>query len=559
MHLPSTIRATVSPTIITKVGRLFNGTVDDVFAELLQNARRAGASQVEIATLDLAGQSVLAIGDNGRGIDDPSALLRLGQSEWTDTIAAREDPAGMGFFSLAGQRVEVRSFSAAAGAGWRLTIEPDAWQSGAAIAVEPFDITAGTEILIDTPEAWDDRIAAAVAEAARFYPVPVGFNGEPQVQEDWLAKAVYVEEWNGSRIGVFRDNPRGRDSRSINFHGLTVACRLPEVSEVGRGGAWRVLVDIGNTPGLHLVLPARKEVVQTTGLEETRVACRRAIYRAIAREPRHRLAFAEWEQARALGVELAAAAPYLFGWQAPSNDSSMAGLMGEAVSDVPMIVMPDLSPDIGQSASRALRQGKPLGARLVFEESAFEGYGWYDALPVIDDVAFLVDVDGEHHRYSETAQFTGPGKSGPVDAITCEVTVPKLGGSPFQLPADLLVADPHGFSQLDEVAVLFTDPTSIAVDDLVDLLEAAVFSDSDDSDADSYQTQQADFRRDARDFARRLLCGDDEALLEKIREAVDRYAAWSIPEGRRIVITLTAGSAEVMFDDPPEGATSAAA
>lgn len=29
MH-PSTIRATVSPTIITKVGRLFNGTVDDV-------------------------------------------------------------------------------------------------------------------------------------------------------------------------------------------------------------------------------------------------------------------------------------------------------------------------------------------------------------------------------------------------------------------------------------------------------------------------------------------------------------------------------------------------
>ena len=41
-------RAQVSPKILEKAPRFFNGTFSDIFNELLQNARRAGATRVDI-------------------------------------------------------------------------------------------------------------------------------------------------------------------------------------------------------------------------------------------------------------------------------------------------------------------------------------------------------------------------------------------------------------------------------------------------------------------------------------------------------------------------------
>lgn len=40
------------PETISKVGRLFNGPLDDILSELLQDSRRAGASRIAI-TADL--------------------------------------------------------------------------------------------------------------------------------------------------------------------------------------------------------------------------------------------------------------------------------------------------------------------------------------------------------------------------------------------------------------------------------------------------------------------------------------------------------------------------
>jgi len=117
MMLPTSVRPSVSPDAIQRVGRLFNGSIDDILNELVQNARRAGATCVFLERRDRAGQAVLAVRDDGCGIDDPSTLVTLGQSGWSSTVAAREDPAGMGVFSLAGQHVEIRSYSHSADAG----------------------------------------------------------------------------------------------------------------------------------------------------------------------------------------------------------------------------------------------------------------------------------------------------------------------------------------------------------------------------------------------------------------------------------------------------------
>jgi hypothetical protein len=85
------------------------------------------------------------------------------------------------------------------------------------------------------------------------------------------------------RIGVFQKHPSHYSSRDgrLNFHGLTIPCDLPYVQEVDRGGHWIARVDIFDAPQIQLVLPARKEVVENTGIAALRDAVQLAIYRAI--------------------------------------------------------------------------------------------------------------------------------------------------------------------------------------------------------------------------------------------------------------------------------------
>jgi hypothetical protein len=263
MTFPATIRTSVSQAAITKVTRLFNGSVADVLNELLQNARRADATRIDIETLDLAGHPTLIVRDTGKGIDDPAALLALGYSGWDGEIARREDPAGMGMFSLAGNRVEVRSFSRTVGRGWRVVIPAHGWDSSEPLSLEWFDIAQGTEILIDLPEAWEPRLEAHVAQCAAHYPLPVHFNGVEMRRTDFLAGAERIELYNGVRIGIFRDRDRPLVvPPRFNFHGLTVKHTLPVVNEVDQPWRWVARIDIVDAPALQLVLPARKEMVQ---------------------------------------------------------------------------------------------------------------------------------------------------------------------------------------------------------------------------------------------------------------------------------------------------------
>jgi Histidine kinase-, DNA gyrase B-, and HSP90-like ATPase len=127
----STIRATISPTILSKADRLFRNDDAGVFAELLQNAHRAGASRVEILveqTTDSKNGSKVTFHDNGSGIDDFQSLLTLGGSDWSAEVRETEDPAGMGFFALCHSALWARlvrqQMGRAAGLPLRVTIAP---------------------------------------------------------------------------------------------------------------------------------------------------------------------------------------------------------------------------------------------------------------------------------------------------------------------------------------------------------------------------------------------------------------------------------------------------
>ena len=82
MTLSTTVSTSVSQGAITRITRLFNGTLLDVLNELFQNGRRGAASQVAITTVTEGGRSLLCVADDGTGIDDPAHLITLGQSGW---------------------------------------------------------------------------------------------------------------------------------------------------------------------------------------------------------------------------------------------------------------------------------------------------------------------------------------------------------------------------------------------------------------------------------------------------------------------------------------------
>ena len=66
-----TIQATVNPRLLTKAGRLFTGTRQGRIIEILQNARRAGATKVDVTNEG----GFVTVRDNGQGIENFARLL----------------------------------------------------------------------------------------------------------------------------------------------------------------------------------------------------------------------------------------------------------------------------------------------------------------------------------------------------------------------------------------------------------------------------------------------------------------------------------------------------
>ena len=63
--------------------------------ELLQNARRAGATRIDI-THDAAAKSLCLV-DDGHGIGDFQKLLTFNESGWDEATTDQERPFGIGF------------------------------------------------------------------------------------------------------------------------------------------------------------------------------------------------------------------------------------------------------------------------------------------------------------------------------------------------------------------------------------------------------------------------------------------------------------------------------
>ncbi len=550
---PDRIRARIHEGALHRVTRMYTARLADVFTEALQNSRRAGATRLRVTTEEASGAQAVTITDDGAGIADPAVLLSFGENGWSEELVRREDAAGMGALSLARRGCTVAS-RACPGAGWRVELTPAHFLGEAEAIVVPDEEAPrphGTAVRFRTEEN-REVIRRALENAARHYPLPVALDGEALPRRDFLENAVHTESWRGLAFGVFADRSRYRDEPDLNFHGLILPVRLPTVHPVD-GPAWSVRADVRDCPGLELVLPARKEAVETPFLEEMREAARTAIYRAMARaETAPVIGFGEWKRARAAGVELPAPSPALRPWRPPiaDIDNWLAGPSPEPLPVDALVMDTELEPPEAQALWRAAERGG-TAPRLFEADRRFEGYPWYDALPRIKDVSTDVAAGGQARPLEEFQ--TPPERSGPSnepfprpDAIRMSLAVegPEGTSETLTLDADLAFAG-EAWAWLADVRPLVTAGSAIEPAELADVLRDAWFSPSDEADADSWETQRARFEEEALHLAIGLLCSEEEALRRTIASAVRRELFWLIPRDRAVTITVRGGAVGV--------------
>ena len=562
------IRAGVHESALRRVTRMFAG-IGDICTELLQNARRAGATRVSVTLTPSSedGCFDVTVTDDGTGIGNPAVLLSFGENGWDGDLVRREDAAGMGFLSLARRGCFIASRTkagdGAARPGWGVSLDPEHFLGESEAAVHPDNDAPwphGTSVRFRASAAREGEhpgvVRNAIQNASLHYPLPVLFTDQvtstdPELmhRKAFLDGAAHAEPWEGLVFGAFR-NPRrfGLGLDDVNFHGLTIPVRLPGVESVN-GVHWKAAADIDSCPGLELVLPARKEAVETPFLGNMRKAARLAIYRAMAADDDPRPSFLDWEQARDAGIDIEPAPPELRPWRPGIADIDDWREMPKPEAIGPDAILMDWEPEPpeAQAIRRAAQRGG-LAGRIFEADGRLEGYPWYDRIPRITGARFEVTRNGRTYALEDVPLRESPRPYDAAlperpDAICIGLTVradTKPGRNPgpaLFLDTDLAFAG-EAWASVDSSLPLVTMDSDISSQELADLLRDSFFAPSDDVDADSRERQESQFEQEARHIATRLLESDDEAIRNSIAGVVAEELFWLIPRDRGVDISV---------------------
>jgi len=506
-----TIQAHVSARILNKADRLFTNRLSQVFVELLQNARRAGASLVSVTTNPgaTAGTTRITFTDNGSGVDDFNKLLYLGESGWDEAVERAEDPAGMGLFALLHSGVTVSS------RGKTATITTDAFLGKEPVKVRDQvtpDPETGTTLAFLREET-ETGIKETLQRVVRYGPVDVLFNGVLLGRQDFLAGAAHIKEVDGVRIGVFLGDSAPWET--LNFHGNVIRVNLSErdLGKVVRSPTHNTplnitaRVDIVSTTSLHLKLPDRTDLVYDQAFNVLRRQVRKTLLEYLATVDEHIAPFSVYKEALELGIFLKPAVPYLqpFFVSAQDSNSGLEPFDGDRgaylarVYEAAECALVTLDDDTSETASFTFDLGSrgrqlPEGLVAVRKERGFEGYAWYDSMARCHN--FKMTIDGK------PAEDAGPiSDLTVVDSIQLSFDLERSGAAPEQIVWDLPFA---GWSQdsQDEAILFITHDSEWAKTcspfqpfSLIDAAQHLAFNSSDDCEADSVETQQEYFWR----------------------------------------------------------------
>jgi len=297
-----TIKAQVSQRLLSKTTRLFTGTLAGRIIEILQNARRAGATEVDITNEE----NQVTVRDNGCGIDDFSKLLDLGNSDWDQGTEEAEDPAGVGVFCLAPREVQI-SFGHKS-----VVITEKAW-TGEPVPVQATEgpIQGTTLQFTDAPWTMDE-----VEKYAVFSGLKVIVEGQECAKESFVSEDAIPHPELGCRIEVRRRKALSKwhnrwkrnyysDDVLVNFHGQVLQFNFAPIRE-----ELQYLVDLTGEPtSIRLMLPARTQIVENEAFRQLKSILEEEVYRYLQKRGSHQLTYAKYCRAQELGIELPEATP----------------------------------------------------------------------------------------------------------------------------------------------------------------------------------------------------------------------------------------------------------
>ncbi len=380
-----TIKAQVNPRLLSKADRLFTGSLAGRIIEILQNSRRAGATEVMITNQE----GVVTVQDNGHGIQDFSQLLDLGSSGWDEALEYSEDPAGVGIFCLAPRQVKICSghqcvliteqgwtgetlsieISGKSTIGTALQFEDEPWHSD---AVEKHAVFSGLRVVVDNQECSREPF---VSTEAAHYP-ELGCQIEVIERKDLRA---WHSRWRHNYYS---------DDVLVNFHGQVIQFSFKPISE-----ELVFLVDLtGESTRLRLMLPARTQMVQNEAFNQLKAALEKETYRYLKKRSTHRLKYSEYCRGRELGIDLPEATP-----------SYQVGLLFNDDCEPLEVTKPDNLPlsqcyrmsedcrdEFNEAAVHLLAALGDFITPFVPVEisSGYEGYSWAN-LPVVEKVVIL--------------------------------------------------------------------------------------------------------------------------------------------------------------------------
>ena len=576
------IEARVHPDAILRVPQFFKASFSETLSEILQNARRSGATKVAI---DISDDGAVTMTDDGSGVADPQTLLSFGESRWNEQVKNDERPAGMGIYALARCNPRIRSRTAG-GIGWTVTLDEDHFTGkkpatvkvdehapaphGTAVRFETEHRPRGRHDATTTAETTDPRDSAKrqklqgeITEVTRYYPLPVHVNGKPAEQKGYLDDAHYVEEWQGLGLGVYLFNAaemryghRSNESRAneLNFYGHVITDRdMPRVVTVD-GNGWVLKVDARGAPGLELTLPARNYIIEGPFKNALHEKAQRVLYEAMAAEAVPvDLSFEEHQKAAALGVALPEPRPRLAIWK--GNEADYGNPYGETPPErVPVepggvVMASDLPASDDQALEQAL-QGTPLGKSLRTGNVQFAGYGWYDQLPRITKVATLVrwgadtlQIPNEWDDANGASDVVIP--EGRPDEIVMVLTKEEPGGkeSQIRIPAEVAFwqsTDDGNWPR--DIDILVTKHAGVDDTTVGTMLEKGFFSPVEDTDADSWETQRQTFREEAQAAVTEALDKPDEAMQNIVAQLAWRHLLPEVKRGKKATIEIRRGN-----------------